>query len=325
MDQDDLNALRTAARALRCPFEARMNPHVERAHAASRAWGRATRLLPDVAALHGFDAARFAWLTARAYPTAPLPELVLVAQWNLWLFVHDDGCDAAPAGRDPRTLTDRYRELGSILHGAPASATTNASGRALGDLLPRLFARARPGWRERFVALVDDYFAACVWEAGNRSRNVVPSVDEYVEKRRDTGAVRTAIANIELCERIHLADEVLAHPHVDALATACNDVVCWSNDIISLAKERETGDMHNLVSVLERACCPGDLARATELAAGMHDARVDDFVGLAATLPSFDPNTDAALSRFVDTLRAWMRGNLDWAYESGRYLVAAAS
>ena len=191
--------------------------------------------------------------------------------------------------------------------------------------MPCLFARARAGWRERFVALVDDYFAACVWEAGNRARGVVPPVEQYVEKRRDTGAVRTAIANIEPCERIHLPDDVLAHPHVDALATACNDVVCWSNDIISLGKERAIGDVHNLVFVLERARCPGELARATKLAAGMHDARVDDFIGLAATLPSFDPATDAALSRFVETLRAWMRGNLDWAHESGRYVVAAAS
>jgi hypothetical protein len=28
---------------------------------------------------------------------------------------------------------------------------------------------------------------------------------------------------------------------------------------------------------------------------------------------------DRQLARFVDTLRAWMRGNFDWALESGRY------
>lgn len=309
------------ARSLWCPFEARMNPAVLHAHVESRAWGVASGLLDGHGALQRFDAARFAWLIARAYPSARPPELALVSEWNVWLFVHDDGCDADATGRDPDALVRLYRELRAVLHGGPASADADAPTRALADLVPRILGGAPPSWRERFVGVVDDYFAACVWEARNRARNRVPTLAEYIRMRRDTGAVRTSIAMIERCEGIALPDAARDHPIVEALATACNDVVCWANDIISLRKELAQGDVHNLVTVIAHERCPGDLAQAARDAARMHDARVAEFIGLADRVPRFDRETDAQLLRFVDTLRAWMRGNLDWAIESGRYAV----
>lgn len=311
--------LREQRRSLWCPFEAPMNAAVEQAHAESRAWGLALGLLGGDDARQRFDAAKFARLTARAYPRSAPVELVLVAEWNVWLFVHDDGCDAASSGSDPEALLDLYRELGGILRGAAARADATAPVRAFADLVPRILGPATAAWRNRFVAVVDDYFAACLWEARNRANRRVPTLAEYIRRRRDTGAVRTSIAMIERCEGITLPESVRAHPRVEALADACNDVVCWANDIISLPKELANGDVHNLVHVVAQERCGGDLDGAMILAADMHDARVAEFIHLAAELPRFDRTTDAQLAWFVETLCAWMRGNLDWALESGRY------
>ncbi|MBC8074024.1 MAG: hypothetical protein IAG13_37235 [Deltaproteobacteria bacterium] len=315
--------VRESGLALRMPFDARMNPEVDRAHHASLAWGRSIGLLPDARALRAFSEARFARLTARAYPTAPLEHLLVVAQWNVWLFAHDDGCDATASGRDPDALVALYRELGGILHGGRPRATASVAERAFADVIPRIFARASASWRERFTAAVDGYLAACVWEATNRVRQCVPSLEDYVEWRRDSGAVRTSIALVEVCERIDLDDEIIALPEVQALADACNDVVCWTNDIFSFPKERAEGDTHNLVMVLEHHRCPGDLEHAAAWAADMCNARVDDFVVMADDLPGFGDEVDRELDRFVDTLRARMRGNFDWAQESGRYPIEA--
>ncbi len=311
--------LREQRRTLWCPFEAPMNPAVDEAHAASRAWGLALGLLEGDDARRCFDAAKFARLTARAYPRSAPVELALVAEWNLWLFVHDDGCDAASSGRDPEALLDLYRELGGILRGATARADAAAPVRAFAEVVPRILEPATAAWRARFVAVVDDYFAACLWEARNRASRRVPTLAEYIGRRRDTGAVRTSIAMIERCEGIALPESVRAHPLVEALATACNDVVCWANDIISLPKELANGDVHNLVHVVAEERCGGDLDRAMTIAAEMHDARVAEFIHLAADLPRFGRDADEQLAWFVETLCAWMRGNLDWALESGRY------
>lgn len=314
MDQEDVAACRGAAGRLWCPFDARMNPEVERAHAACRAWGRSAGLLADERAMRRFEAAAYTRLTARAYPTAALDELTLVAEWNLWLFVHDDGCDAGPTGREPERLVALYDDLRAILHGQQTHHTS-AAARALADLVARIFDIADDESRERFLHAVDAYFTACVWEAHNRVCGRVPTLAQYIEMRRDTGAVRTSIAMVEICERIQLPAHIIAQPHVEALANACNDVVCWANDIISLPKEHAEGDVHNLVAVLAHHHCAGDIAQATELAIRMHDARVADFIRFATSRPLVDPE----LHRFVDTMRAWMRGNLDWARESGRY------
>jgi hypothetical protein len=96
------------------------------------------------------------------------------------------------------------------------------------------------------------------------------------------------------------------------------NIVCWSNDIISLEKERQSGDMHNLVIAVrhERHC---SWQEAVDCVAEMHNAEVQKFVQLAQRLPRFDADIDAELARYVGILRAWMRGNLDWAFDTGRY------
>lgn len=306
-------------RQLWCPFEARINPAVDEAHAHSRAWARACGLVGGEAALRRFDAAQFAWLTARAYPTAPVHELVLVAQWNVWLFVHDDGCDVDDRGRALIEPLQRLHGLHRVLRGGTADATSSVAARALAELLPRILAPAPAPWREHFVATVDAYLAACAWEARNRANGRVPTLDDYVRMRRDTGAVRTSIAMIERCEGLVLPADVRAHPVVEALCKACNDVVCWANDIVSLRKELASGDVHNLVAVIAHGRGDHDHDAAIATATAMHDARVAEFIALADDVPHFGGDVDHRVARFVDTLRAWMRGNLDWALTSGRY------
>jgi 5-epi-alpha-selinene synthase len=305
-----------------CPFPSRINPHVDEADVRSVDWASDAGLVgaPDVARLR---AARFAWLSSRAYPTAPVDELVLVSQWNLWLFAHDDACDAAEIGRDPEAMTDLYARLGRALRDETPEATDPPLAHALHELARRIFARARPAWRHRFIEVVENYFAGCLWEARNRRLRRVPSVEEYVRMRRAAGAVQTAIELIEVCERITIDDEMLDHQTVAAMALACNDVVCWTNDLASLPKERAEDNVHNLVVVLRDSRSPRDWPRATAQAMDMLDGRVRDFMALAATVPSFGAERDVELARYIGNLRSWMRGNIDWALESGRYRVAS--
>jgi 5-epi-alpha-selinene synthase len=100
-----------------------------------------------------------------------------------------------------------------------------------------------------------------------------------------------------------------------------NNVVCWSNDIISLDKEMKRGDVHNLVLALR---CEHQLVlqEAIDHAGELHDAEVRAFIDLEPRLPSFGAAVDAELARYVVILRSWMRGNLDWSHASGRYRPA---
>lgn len=130
-----------------------------------------------------------------------------------------------------------------------------------------------------------------------------------------TGGLYTDIELIEMTEGIALP---LAVPLVQRLARITNNVVCWSNDIFSLPKERAHLDMHNLALIL-RHQEEIPLQAAVDRVAILTDGQVRRFIALEALLPSFGGPLDADVRRFVGVLRAWMRGNLDWSYESGRY------
>jgi hypothetical protein len=54
----------------------------------------------------------------------------------------------------------------------------------------------------------------------------------------------------------------------------------------------------------------------------LHDAQVRAFIDLEFNVPVFGAVIDHDLQRYIGILRSWMRGNLDWAISSGRYLAA---
>ena len=225
------------------------------------------------------------------------------------------------SGRKPAELHELYERFRRVLSGLAPVRSDGAFASALWDLWQRMFARSSPRWRERFVLSVDEYFHACIWEAENRAKRRLPSVADYTRLRRLTAALNTNVELIEICEHVYLPETVHAHPVVRRLTLAANNVICWATDVISLAKERRAGDAQMLASLLERECGL-DWQSAVERARQMHDAELRLFLELERALPRFGGSVSSELERYTEILRAWMRGNLDWARETGRYMPA---
>src|SRR5262245_16968237 len=169
--------------ALEYPFASGLNPFLRRAHLHSLEWVKKHGLL-STGRLDDFAGYKFGSLAARAYPTAPLAELSLVAEWNIWLFAQDDLNDELGIARRPAELEQLHDRFRRVLSGLAPAQSDGAFVTALWDLWQRMFARSSARWRERFIRSVDDYFHACVWEAENRSRRRVPSVADYTRMRR---------------------------------------------------------------------------------------------------------------------------------------------
>lgn len=313
--------MQPGSQILWCPFEARLNPAVADADAQSKAWATRMGLLASPTTARRIEAARIAEFIARIYPDATLDALVLATEMNVWLFAHDDACDHEALGRSPAALRALHGELVAIVAGAAPANSSSELGRALADLVPRIRAITSAACERRFVDAVTEYLEACAAEACNRALDRVPGMSEYVRMRRHTGTARIAFALLGPCEDIALSDAVWEHPAVQALVDACNDALCWANDLLSWDRERAAGEVHNLVAVLARHRCRGDLVLAKALASHAHDARVADFLRLAAALPCFDRETNALLERLTETLGLWMGGHLEWARSVERYVV----
>jgi 5-epi-alpha-selinene synthase len=137
-----------------------------------------------------------------------------------------------------------------------------------------------------------------------------------MEWRRQTSALYLFFDLIELSHGLSLRDDHLEH--VQALRERANDGVSWFNDIVSLEKELRVGDVHNLVIVLrhERQL---SLPEAVAQASLLLNARMREYVELEQQLPSLSAECNAHLQPYLMGLRSWVRGNMDWSYESGRY------
>jgi 5-epi-alpha-selinene synthase len=74
----------------------------------------------------------------------------------------------------------------------------------------------------------------------------------------------------------------------------------------------------NLVFILQNTY-DLSLQTAVDRAAAIHDAEVRAFEIMEAQLPACGLMVDADVQRYIDGLRSWMRGNLDWSLTCGRY------
>ena len=303
--------------AVFCPFPPRVSPHLTAVQRYAVAWATRHGFLPTSRQRAGFARARFASLMSRAYPDATYADLCLAVSWLTVTFVLDDYLETT-LGREP----DRQRELadqilGLFAGGSRPDLVERPLAGALSEVWTRTVARTGPAWRQRFVGHVAEYLAANVWEATNRRRGRVPPVYEYVRMRRHTAATAMFFDLLEALAG--LPPEV--HPFTEAglalLRTHADNIVAWFNDLVSWPKEAVSGDPHNLVLVVRHELgLP--MAEAVAHVVDRHDREVRAFI---AARDRYGTGLTAVpgVRRAVEGLQCWIRANVDWSRESGRY------
>ncbi|MGZ8240947.1 MAG: terpene synthase family protein [Methylobacter sp.] len=302
-----------------CPFPSAISPYADILHNHTLDWVRHFNLVKDEKAFEHLRASRFGWLAARAYPNAALDRLKIVADWNTWLFVLDDQCDEWGIGKHPEQLAALHFKCLEILSGSIPASDDVALVHAIYDIRMRIQPLMPLSWLTRFIQSAAEYFESTLWEAKNRAQGVWPESKTYIQMRPYTGGLYTDIDLIELTEGIALPLSVRKHTSIQQLTEITNNVVCWSNDIISLQKEFNHHDMHNLVLILHHRQ-QISLQAAINRVVKLIERQVRRFIVLENALPSFGAEIDKDVKKLIAVMRAWMRGNLDWSLESGRYL-----
>ncbi|MGC9665779.1 terpene synthase family protein [Planosporangium sp. 12N6] len=324
------------APAVLCPFPPRISPHALRLQRYADGWATRHGFLPTVPARAAFSRARFAYLMARAYPDADYADLRLAVSWLTFTFALDDQLETV-LGRSPdrqRNLAERlvgYLAGDHAAHGLEGPLAT-----ALADVWGRTLARTGPAWRERFVSHVGQYLAGNAWEADNRSQGRVPSVAEYVRMRRHTAATAMFFDLVEAFtdgreastgpgergtsagsggagDRSATPDDRAA---LAPLRRHADNAVAWFNDLVSWPKEAAGGDPHNLVLVVRHER-DRSLADAVREVTDRHDREVRAFLAARDVLPD-----RPAVRRAATGLAHWIRANVDWSHETGRYAPA---
>ncbi len=306
---------------LSIPFKSAMNPEWEAANQAGYEWAIKMGLLHSEEAQSRFKLAVFGNLTGRAYPYASYEALTLANQYSIWLFMHDDHCDEAQIGEQPDRLKAYHRHIIDVIkHGDPMAEDSPLIrslyillriARKLGgkDLMERL-------WRHTL-----EYFEGCHWEATNRQAKRTPGVEEYILGRDKSSAVFICLDLGELAyETYTLPAYIRNSDEFWRASVICNRVVSWANDIFSFQKEYQQGDLHNLVMIIKEEHNLTVKEAMDEVAQMVHD-KLALYKDVETRLLAMAPNqrTRNRVQQYCRLLRDWMRGNLDWSYETARY------
>ncbi|GAC1477920.1 MAG: hypothetical protein NVS2B12_32360 [Ktedonobacteraceae bacterium] len=302
--------------AMYCPFPSRISPYVEAVDERTRTWVQRLGLVQKESALRRFNAARFAWLTARVYPTAGLDELTLLNDWLVWLFLFDDQFDDSPYGQQPEyvaTVINGYIDLLKKM-----DIPEGPAGGAFQDLWRRSLPGMSAAWQERFLEHLVAYFETYNWTVRNRALGRVPAMDDYIAVRQHSGGMTIGIDLIEFATHGELPTALLKSGAFQALASTTNNVVCWSNDIFSLEKESARGDVNNLVIIVRHQQNVA-LQEAVEHVNALVTQQVQLFEQVERSLPEFAPELAPTVAVFLAGLKDWMRANLDWSLQTKHY------
>lgn len=290
----------------------RVHPDTPEARQIVLRWGVDHGLVQGEEATRRLSAIDPASLAGRVYPTVDFERLCLAAQHLCWLFVHDDTTEQLSSEARHHEARSLQRDLLSALVGDPASRHVLVD--AARSLTEQLRALGGTRWWRRFQQSQGRYLSACLWEANNEAKRTIPDLQIYVVMRRLLGGVEGCFDLLVLGESADPRDALSQAAALATLAELANNHIVWANDVLGIGKELRDGATSSLVFALaeERGLA---LPQAIEQAAQMCRGQAQAFDRLAQALSLQD-------NPYVQGLRGWMQGHLDWVVCTHRFDVS---
>ncbi|KAH6908307.1 isoprenoid synthase domain-containing protein [Coprinopsis sp. MPI-PUGE-AT-0042] len=304
-----------------CDFKLSYNPAGDEIAAQSVRWLDAN--CPDLSPkqrrkLYGLQAGE---LTAFCYNTTSPAKLRVVSDFMNYLFHLDNISDGM--------MTQETDVLSDIVMNAlwfPESYKPTAGqlseelnpGKLARDFWARCIPGCGPGAQARFKETLGLFFEAVSIQARSRDEGAIPDLESYIDVRRDTSGCKPCWALIEYALDIDLPDFVVEHPLIEALNQGTNDLVTWSNDIFSYNVEQSRGDTHNMIVILMEYHGM-TLQQAVDYVGDLCKQTIDAFCQNKQNLPSWGPEIDDMVARYVQGLQDWIVGSLHWSFQTTRY------
>ncbi|ESK90199.1 hypothetical protein Moror_7733 [Moniliophthora roreri MCA 2997] len=273
-------------------------------------------------ALYGLQAGE---LTAYCYNNCPDHKLRVISDFMNYLF-HLDNISDGMMTKDTDVLadsvmnalwfTESYRPTHTSGKEQPAEELNPA--KLARDFWSRCIRDAGPGCQARFKETLGLFFESVNIQTKARDAGIIPDLESYIDVRRDTSGCKPCWALIEYALDIDLPEYVATDPVIMALNQYTNDVVTWSNDIFSYNVEQARGDTHNMIVILMKYN-GHTLQSAFDYVGQLCKESIDNFNENRKNIPSWGPEVDDMVQRYVNCLQDWTVGALHWSYMTTRY------
>lgn len=306
---------------LHSPFPSRINAYLNDCIRHTDSWVQLYQLHSG-ADYEKYKRDNFGYMTARFYPDADRQRLLLANDIDVMLFVIDDALDHQLQPKDliqsKNNLEVFLARVFDLLDHPDSYPDSRDIFGAIRDCWMRLKAISSASWQARFKESIGQMFQAARWEYGNVQSGVLPTVEQFRERRQFLGAAHISTDLIPVIDNLDLPEAILFHADLHKLTIAARNAVCFANDIFSLQKEIAHGDEHNIVLLLQKQYHLS-IAEAIDQAIAIHNEEIDTFINAWQQLPSYG-SYDADVQCYIKTLGAILSGDIVWSLnETHRY------
>ncbi|KAH7219711.1 isoprenoid synthase domain-containing protein [Fusarium oxysporum] len=222
----------------------------------------------------------FAVFISIAAPDAPFDKLKTMCDWGNWVFPFDDMFDEGSLKSDPKRSQVVIDSL-------------------MADMLDKTYTRTKSA----VVQSHDDIF-----------RRVS---QEMLDTRRLSSGVTPLYHLIEYAHDIKLPDEVFENPIIQRLELLGADFVLLSNDILSYRKEENDDCPFSMVAACRMT--GQSPQEAFDTVGNLLEERYQYWQKAIEQLPSWGPEIDANVARYIQGIQNVVQANITWSFRSGRY------
>ncbi|AZE94621.1 putative cytochrome P450 hydroxylase [Pseudomonas orientalis] len=254
---------------------------------------------------------------------APTHRAEILVCWYLWALTLDDRIDDGPWAENG--ALERF--ITSVQALTESDGQSGESNRfedpmlavLVDDLWPRTRCWGDERWRDRLVRHLIRHLRAQATLVRVRENDTVLTLADYLPLRRDSFG---ALFFFDLIDGAETLDPYAAAVQAQAWGTLrehAADLIAWTNDIHSIAKDVVCGERFNLVSILADTAgmdWPAAIASAHQ----MVNTAVAQFTAVAAQCASHPPGA----ATDPDRLRQVVRAAGDWHRSVSRYHLHAA-
>ncbi|KAM0124830.1 hypothetical protein ACHAO1_010889 [Botrytis cinerea] len=256
-------------------------------------------------------------------PDAPEDRLVMMLDWNHWVFLFDDQFDEGHLKEDPAAAAEEVKQTIAIMGGnAPRyTAESNPIRYVFQQCWDRLKAVSSQEMQQRWIDQHKRYFDQLLVQVDQQvgGENFTRDVEAYMDLRRGTIGAYPAINLSEYGAGINVPQHVYDHPSLQECMKVSADLVILVNDVLSYRKDLELGVDHNLMSLLMQRDNLSAQQAVDMIGDMVNDCYRRWYLALAE-LPSYGEKIDYNVMKFVEICRAVAQGNLYWSFQTGRYL-----
>jgi len=311
---------------IHCSLTSRMHGEHEEIQKQHRDWARSFNILSNKESVQKFYDTRFDVLTSYQYHDLPVELAVLASNLMTWFFVFDDVMDSYH-GKESEVKNYQSklckRHLDVLIGESPQDNDVRCV-HAFYDFLrkSRLLSRdSLSPWYERMVYHLREYILGTCWES-LMSSSTVKSINTalYQQIRHMTVGVAPCHDLMAIAKKIP-AEPILENLFIRRLERMAINYSIWVNDIAGLGRDMKRG-LGNVILTFQRDHSL-TLTEAAQMVARMCDKELEAFLAVEKQLPTLLENVykkdREVYEDYMDVLKRWMRGLVDWSARSDRY------